>query len=209
MTTHPTAPSTATDPRLTLVSRLNSPPYDAASGRYCTPLDEAAQMVDAHRAAVYAEVAERLAADAEQGDKEGFTRIYRRSAAKQVREWGDLLRSPAAKPETEAPAADRDALRRKFGDVLRHWGLLDEQIDQKAAEDAAVDGLLALLPEPAARPETHACSNCEGIDPDTCLANPDRPPEQCPRSEGDGYGLQCQKPAGHNLCTFEEETTDA
>ena len=54
------------------------------------------------------------------------------------------------------------------------------------------------------KPE-HACGNCEGIDPDTCLMNPNRPPEQCPRSEGDGYGLQCQKPAGHNLCTFEEQ----
>lgn len=46
----------------------------------------------ADRAAVYTEVADRLAADAEQGAKEGFTRIYRRSAAMQVREWGDELR---------------------------------------------------------------------------------------------------------------------
>jgi hypothetical protein len=53
--------------------------------------------------------------------------------------------------------------------------------------------------------EPHSCTNCDGIDPDTCLTNPNRPPEQCPRSEADGYGHQCQKPAGHNLCTFEEE----
>jgi hypothetical protein len=46
-------------------------------------------------ATVYAEVADRLAADAEQGAKEGFTRIYRRSAAKQVREWGEELRRAA------------------------------------------------------------------------------------------------------------------
>lgn len=199
--------TTTTDPRIALVSRLNTPPYDEVAGMRGTPLDEAAQLLDAYRSVVYAEVADRLAADAEQGDKEGFTRIYRRSAAKKVREWGEELRkAPTTKPETDAPV-DRDTLRRKFGDVLRHWGLLDEQIDQKAAEDAAVDALLALLPEPAARPE-HACRNCEGIDPDTCLMNPDRPPEQCPRSEGDGYGIQCQKPAGHNLCTF-EETPDA
>lgn len=51
----------------------------------------------------------------------------------------------------------------------------------------------------------HSCSNCEGVDPDTCFMNPDRPPEQCSESESDGYGLQCQKPAGHNLCTFQEE----
>jgi hypothetical protein len=43
------------------------------------------------RAAVYAEVADRLAADAERGDKEGLMRIYRRSAAKQVRAWADEL----------------------------------------------------------------------------------------------------------------------
>ncbi|MBE4790986.1 hypothetical protein [Streptomyces caniscabiei] len=43
----------------------------------------------ADRAAVYREVADRLAADAEQGAKEGLTRIYRRSAAQQVRDWAD------------------------------------------------------------------------------------------------------------------------
>lgn len=47
------------------------------------------------RAAVYAEVADRLATDAEKGEKEGFTRIYRRSAAKQVRNWADELRRMA------------------------------------------------------------------------------------------------------------------
>ncbi|WP_019060025.1 hypothetical protein [Streptomyces prunicolor] len=45
------------------------------------------------RAAIYAEVADRLAADAEQGDKEGFTRIYHRAAAFQVRMWGTELAS--------------------------------------------------------------------------------------------------------------------
>ncbi|MFF7553608.1 hypothetical protein ACFZA9_12060 [Streptomyces olivaceus] len=63
------------------------------------------------------------------------------------------------------------------------------------------------LTEPAA--ETHACDSCEGVDPDTCFNNPHRPPEQCPRSEADGYGLQCQKPAGHNLCTFEQPAAGA
>jgi hypothetical protein len=54
----------------------------------------------ADRAAIYREVADRLAADAEQGEKEGFTRIYRRSAARQVREWADH----AQQPETQAAA---------------------------------------------------------------------------------------------------------
>jgi len=64
---------------------------------------------------------------------------------------------------------------------------------------------LRRMADETATAETHACPNCEGVDPDTCINNPHRPPEQCPRSEGDGYGLQCQKPAGHNLCTFEEQ----
>ena len=34
--------------------------------------------------------------------------------------------------------------------------------------------------------------------------NPSTPSEQCPRSEFEDYGQQCQKPAGHNLCSFEE-----
>jgi hypothetical protein len=50
----------------------------------------------------------------------------------------------------------------------------------------------------------HSCSNCEGIDPDTCLMNPDRPLEQCPAAESVDYGLQCQKPVGHELHTFEQ-----
>lgn len=59
--------------------------------------DEAQEGDDprADRAAVYAEVADRLAADAETGAKEGFTRIYRRSAAQQVRAWADELAAEA------------------------------------------------------------------------------------------------------------------
>lgn len=65
--------------------------------------DAAVLPAPAGRADVYREVADRLAADAEQGEKEGFTRIYRRSAAKQVREWADELRRVAG----EAPGPDR------------------------------------------------------------------------------------------------------
>lgn len=63
------------------------------------PDDQVGAAQPADRAAVYGEVAGRLAADAEQGDKEGFTRIYRRSAAKQVREWGEELRRSAAEAQ--------------------------------------------------------------------------------------------------------------
>ncbi|MFJ4787624.1 hypothetical protein [Streptomyces sp. NPDC088794] len=52
------------------------------------------------RATVYTEVADRLAVDAEQGDKEGLTRIYRRSAARQVRRWADELAGEARQDPT-------------------------------------------------------------------------------------------------------------
>ncbi|MER6834272.1 hypothetical protein ABT320_09770 [Streptomyces cellulosae] len=59
-------------------------------------------------------------------------------------------------------------------------------------------------PGPAAG-APHTCDNCDGIDPDTCFNNPNRPPEQCPAAEFEDYGQQCQKPAGHNLHSFEEQ----
>lgn len=51
---------TAVDPRLALMSRLNTPPYDDAAGTYSTPLGEAVKLVDAYRAAVLREAAKRL-----------------------------------------------------------------------------------------------------------------------------------------------------
>ena len=70
---------TAADPRLALVSRLNSPPYDGPSGTYCTPLDEAAQLLDAYRASVLRDFLWRL------GQSSGDT-----AAAKLVEDNPDL-----------------------------------------------------------------------------------------------------------------------
>jgi hypothetical protein len=50
------------DPRLALMSALNTPPHDGAAGKTGTPLGEAAQLLDAYRAAVVAEVVEVLTA---------------------------------------------------------------------------------------------------------------------------------------------------
>jgi hypothetical protein len=47
-----------TDPRLALMSRLNTPPYDDAAGKTGTPLGEAAQLLDAYRAAILREAAD-------------------------------------------------------------------------------------------------------------------------------------------------------
>jgi hypothetical protein len=70
----------------------------AAVARRLLAAPVAVPSAPADRAAIYREVADRLAADAEQGAKEGFTRIYRRSAARQVREWA----GEAQQPETGA-----------------------------------------------------------------------------------------------------------
>lgn len=55
------APTTV-DPRLTLMSRLHTPPYDEAAGTYSTPLGEAAQLLDAYKAAVLREAVAELSA---------------------------------------------------------------------------------------------------------------------------------------------------
>lgn len=89
-------------------------------------------------------------------------------------------------------------------DVVR--GLL---LTRTSITMAELEAVLRRMADERAATETHACDSCEGVDPDTCFNNPHRPPEQCPRSEFDGYGLQCQKPAGHNLCTFEEQPAGA
>jgi hypothetical protein len=89
-------------------AQRNLAAYDADPDAVLPVLPEPAD-----RAAIYREVADRLAADAEQGEKEGFTRIYRRSAARQVREWAD----EAQQPETQAENPARiDRLRPEFTD---------------------------------------------------------------------------------------------
>jgi len=106
----------------------------------------------ADRAAVYAEVAERLAADAEQGDKDGLTRIYRRSAAKQVREWADELLRMAGETATETPAAvltesERKMLAYALDQAQEHIWSRDGFTDE---DQAAVDSLRRLTTdEPA------------------------------------------------------------
>jgi hypothetical protein len=99
---------------------------------------------------------------------------------------------------------DRATVLRELADKAEEWDghITVQELRRLAAE--ATPAVVAAVPGQADS-EAHACSNCEGIDPGTCLMNPGRPPEQCPNSEFDGYGLQCQKPAGHNLCSFEEQ----
>lgn len=114
----------------------------------------------------------------------------------------DTSRGAVLREAEEALSAQAKHLTGEFNDsdVLHEDGPAATVATWKRAAD-----LLRRMADEEQQPEGHSCGNCDGIDPDTCLFNPNRPPEQCPRSEGDGYGLQCQKPAGHNLCTFEEQ----
>lgn len=59
---------TTVDPRLALMSALNDPPYDEVAGRRGTSLDGAAQLLNAHRAAVLREAAAAVAQLIEDGE---------------------------------------------------------------------------------------------------------------------------------------------
>jgi hypothetical protein len=58
---------------------------------------------------------------------------------------------------------------------------------------------------PPATQEPHSCPNCEGVDPDTCLMNPNRPADETPQdgTQTDeqptetGYGPSAEELAGH------------
>lgn len=135
--------------------------------------------------------------------------------------------------ELGLPPLDQDPVARRLGLVAEHRATVlteaadavfaldyDEMVSEQDDENLgslreawdlgtihATELLRRLAAEATPEPATHSCRNCDGIDPDTCFTNPNRPPEQCSESEFDGYGRQCEKPAGHNLCTFEEEPT--
>lgn len=47
---------------------------------------------------------------------------------------------------------------------------------RQAAVDAVLEALDADDRDTARQTAPHVCGNCDGIDPDTCLANPDRAP---------------------------------
>lgn len=64
--------TTTTDPRLAILSRLNTPPYDDAAGTYSTPLGEAAQLLDAYRASMLRDFLFRLEQSAGDAAAEKF-----------------------------------------------------------------------------------------------------------------------------------------
>jgi hypothetical protein len=53
--------STTVDPRIAILSALNDPPYNETAEKRCVPWDEAAQLLNAYRAAVIREAADAVA----------------------------------------------------------------------------------------------------------------------------------------------------
>lgn len=80
--------STTVDPRIALMSRLNTPPYDDVAGVYATPLGEAAQLLDAYRASVVDEVVTALREKAGELSAEAEEE-YRRDLEEKAQEWHD------------------------------------------------------------------------------------------------------------------------
>ncbi|WTC56868.1 hypothetical protein OH715_16980 [Streptomyces cellulosae] len=122
------------------------------------------------------------------------------AALDQVRRMADetATETPAAEPTAEDIARAHVTSLHLIGEQLAtieswFWEHLADVRDAGARQDQT------------ATETPHTCDNCDGIDPDTCFNNPNRPPEQCPAAEFEDYGQQCQKPAGHNLHSFEEQ----
>jgi predicted DNA-binding transcriptional regulator AlpA len=82
------AVTTTVDPRIAILSALNTPPYDGAAGVYATPLGEAVKLLDAYRAAVIREAANALVQLIEDGEHDPDCLV-------------DELRSLASRPSSE------------------------------------------------------------------------------------------------------------
>ena len=113
------------------------------------------------------------------------------------------------------PPADRAAVLREEAALIRAH--CPDHLDSDSAEgawmachcDVADDMLRRLVDEtqPSEAP-AHSCGNCEGIDPGSCLANPDRP-KPPPMDPWRILGIDnCLTPATHNqgcACTAAAE----
>ncbi|MFJ2731428.1 hypothetical protein [Streptomyces sp. NPDC087317] len=117
------------------------------------------------RTDVYREVADRLSF---------YTELERAKAAG-IAEIPDTVRRWAEQVEAEPAATDaQHMLTRMQADAVTHdHGHLLRLIARWSASSEGRDVLVQDLIEAGYR-LPHACGHCEGIDPDTCLKNPDR-----------------------------------
>lgn len=182
------------DTTVVMLSGPNREPYwveldtertDALRNALAGPEPEAAPTVD--RATVLREAADRF--ERECPDPGGPMDLCMCHATEPLREWAD---------EQEAADAYARAINAPLNETTC------EAIRRRLESGPPPRRLVRRLAAEAQQPETHACDNCDGIDPDTCFNNPHQPPEQCPAAEFEDYGQQCQKPVGHELHTFEE-----
>jgi hypothetical protein len=179
-----------------------------------SPLPQSATV----RAAVLREAADRLAvlrAEVDDGDDDAVGVRWGLSRAEdELRQWA--VEEPLAEPATvDRAAVLSDVERRVLAYAL---DLAEEEMLARGDDEdelEAVTNLRRLGAEPVVVPDRtddetpHRCRNCEGIDPDTCLMNPDRPAvggaqqpteDRPPVAYSDGRGrvfcLGCPRPDG-------------
>lgn len=97
--------STTVDPRIAIMSALNTPPYDSVAGLRGTPLGEAAQLLDAYRAAVVAEVVAALQSKAQELSAEAEEEM-RRDLEEEAQVWHEAAGVAAKLKRGKAEASD-------------------------------------------------------------------------------------------------------
>jgi hypothetical protein len=76
---------------------------------------------------------------------------------------------------SQAPATDRAAVLREAADVAERVAIKRHEQHEVEREQGALDVMTQLRRmADEAQPAPHSCGNCDGVDPDTCLMNPDR-----------------------------------
>jgi hypothetical protein len=109
------------------------------------------------------------------------------------------------------PVCGRDYKLTGAGLLPRHTGHVpdhraDDGMSCRGVGEKPIAELRRMADEtPPATQEPHSCPNCEGVDPDTCLMNPNRPADETPQdgTQTDeqptetGYGPSAEELAGH------------
>jgi hypothetical protein len=78
--------TTTVDPRIAILSNLNSPPYNEVAETHCVPWDDGEKMLAAYRASVVSEVVEALRSKAQELSAEADEEM-RRDLEEQAQVW--------------------------------------------------------------------------------------------------------------------------
>jgi hypothetical protein len=118
--------------------------------------------------------------------------LFDEPGRERIREWVKWIsETVAALPAVLPATADRAA-------VLREAAELGRELSRQGYSAQEIARKLDRMADEAqpARP-AHACRNCLGVDPDTCLANQDRPGTECGARHYQHPDTVCTEPGGH------------